>query len=108
MNISERRREIGILRSQGMSKFQIIVLILGEVIVLGIVGFFLSVVIGMTFHRITVSYMAVTGFPMPYIVPYNAFGISLILALFTSILSAIYPANRATKINIVDALRRTI
>jgi putative ABC transport system permease protein len=106
MNIAERRREIGILRSQGMNKGQVITIILGEVIVLGIIGFFLSIITGMIFHRITVSYMTFAGFPMPYIIPFDAFGLSLGLALLTSTISVIYPSIRATKLNIVEALRR--
>ncbi|MCK4952682.1 ABC transporter permease [Candidatus Bathyarchaeota archaeon] len=106
MNVVERRREIGIFSSQGMNKLQIISIILGEVTVLGVVGFFLSVLTGMIFHRITVSYMSVAGFPMPFHIPFGAFGISLLLSLFTTTISVIYPSYRATKINIVEALRR--
>jgi ABC-type antimicrobial peptide transport system permease subunit len=49
--------------------------------------------------------MRIAGFPMPYIVPYDAIWVSLALAIITSIASAVYAANRASKLNIVEALR---
>jgi putative ABC transport system permease protein len=105
MNVAERRREIGILRSQGMSKFQVVISIIGEATCLGVVGFFAGTVVGLIFHRITVSYMRVEGFPMPFIIPFDAVELSLVLAVITSVISAIYPANRASKLDIVEALR---
>jgi ABC-type lipoprotein release transport system permease subunit len=105
MNVAERRREIGIFRSQGMSKFQVVVSIIGEATFLGIVGFFSGTVVGLIFHRITVSYMHAAGFPMAFIIPYDAIGLTLVLAVITSVMSALYPSNRASKLNIVEALR---
>jgi len=105
MNIAERRREIGILRSQGMSRSQVVVSIVGEAACLGVVGFFSGTVIGISIYRAVVSYMRVEGFPMPFIMPVEAIFLSLVLAIITSIISAVYPANRASRLDIVDALR---
>jgi ABC-type lipoprotein release transport system permease subunit len=105
MNVSERKREIGIFRSQGMSRGQVVVSIFGEAACLGFIGFLSGTAIGLIFHRITVSYMSLAGFPMPYIIPYDAIWISLLLAIITAITSAVYAANRASKLNIVESLR---
>jgi ABC-type antimicrobial peptide transport system permease subunit len=105
MNVTERRREIGIFRSQGMSRTQVVVSIFGEAACLGFIGFLVGTAVGLIFHRITVSYMRVAGFPMPYLIPYDAIWISFVLAIVTSITSAVYAANRASKLNIVEALR---
>jgi putative ABC transport system permease protein len=105
MNVTERRREIGIFRSQGMSRTQVVVSIFGEAACLGVIGFLVGTAVGLIFHRITVSYMRVTGFPMPYIIPFDAIWVSLVLAIITSITSAVYAANRASRLNIVEALR---
>jgi putative ABC transport system permease protein len=106
MNVSERRREIGILRSQGMSKFQVILTIVGEAIVISSVGFLIGTISGLLLHRVMVSYMRLTGFPIPYIIPVDAIALSLTLALVSSIISSAYPAYRASKLNIIEALRR--
>jgi ABC-type lipoprotein release transport system permease subunit len=105
MNVTERRREIGIFRSQGMSRAQVVVSIFGEAACLGVVGFLSGTAVGLIFHRITVSYMRVAGFPMPYIIPFDAIWVSLVLAIITSITSAVYAASRASRLNIVEALR---
>jgi ABC-type antimicrobial peptide transport system permease subunit len=66
----------------------------------------MGTILGLIFHQITVSYMRLTGFEMPYLIPFDSIGLSLVLAILTSILSAAYPAYRASKLNIIDALRR--
>jgi putative ABC transport system permease protein len=105
MNVAERRREIGIFRSQGMSKTQVVTSIIGEATFLGVVGFAMGIVVGLMFHRVTVSYMRLEGFPMAFIMPYDAMAVTLFLAILTAVISAVYPADRASKLNIVDAIR---
>ena len=105
MNIAERRREIGILRSQGMSRAQVVFSIIGEAASLGVVGFISGTAVGLMLYRAVVSYMRVEGFPMPFILPVDAIILSLVLAIITSIISAVYPAHRASKLDIVEALR---
>jgi len=105
MNVSERKREIGILRSQGMSRPQVVSAIVGEASVLGVVGFLVGTMIGLIFHRISITYMSLMGFPLEFFVPYDSIIIILFLALITSIMSAVYPAFAASRLNIVDAIR---
>ncbi len=106
MNVSERKREIGIFRSQGMSKSQVVTSIIGEAAFLGVVGFAMGIVVGLMFHRVTVSYMRLEGFPMAFMIPYDAMIFTLVIALITAVISAVYPANKASKQNIVDAIRQ--
>ena len=106
MNVAERRREIGIFRSQGMSKSQVITSIVGEAMFLGVVGFAMGITVGLMFHRVTVSYMRVAGFPMAFIIPTAAIAITLFLAILTAVIGAVYPANRASKQNIVESIRQ--
>ena len=105
MNVAERKREIGIFRSQGMSKSQVVTSIIGEAAFLGVVGFAMGIIVGLMFHRVTVSYMRVEGFPMAFMIPFDAMAITLVLALLTAVISAVYPADKASKLNIVDAIR---
>ena len=106
MNVAERRREIGIFRSQGMSKSQVITSIIGEAMFLGVVGFAMGITVGLMFHRVTVSYMRVAGFPMAFIIPSAAMAITLFLAILTAVIGAVYPANKASKQNIVESIRQ--
>jgi ABC-type lipoprotein release transport system permease subunit len=106
MNVAERRREIGIYRSQGMSRSQLVTSIVGEAAFLGVVGSIMGVVVGLMFHRVTVSYMRVEGFPMAFIIPFAAIEITIFLALLTAVIGSVYPAYRASKQNIVDSIRQ--
>jgi ABC-type lipoprotein release transport system permease subunit len=105
MNISERRREIGILRSLGMSKSQVVILIIGEAAVLASVGFAIGTIAGLILNRVTIGFMQIAGFPIPYTIPFNSIWLSLFLAMLSSFISAAYPAYRASKLKIVDSLR---
>lgn len=106
MNVTTRRREIGILRSQGMSRMQVITSIVGEVLVLGIVGFAISVGLGLIFQSIVVTFMNLAGFIMPLTISTSSIQLALIEALVISVISAAYPAYRASKLGIADSLRR--
>jgi ABC-type antimicrobial peptide transport system permease subunit len=105
MNISERQREIGILRSIGMSRRQVVTSIIGEASVLAFAGFALGTLAGLILHSVTTSFMRATGFPIPYNIPFNSIWMSLLLAIIASLVSAAYPAYHASKLKIVDSLR---
>ena len=106
MNISERRREIGILRSQGMSRNQVSRMIIGEAIILGVIGLLLGAISGITIYQGITSVMAKTGFTGSLTTPWEAIRTSTILAIGVSVLSVLYPTYKAVKIDIVEAVRR--
>jgi ABC-type antimicrobial peptide transport system permease subunit len=106
MNISERRREIGILRSVGMSRFQVVKSVVGEAAVLAGAGFAIGTVAGLILNQVTIGFMQVAGFPIPYTIPVDSIWLSLLLAILASLISAAYPAYHASRLKIVDSLRR--
>ncbi|MEK6696566.1 MAG: FtsX-like permease family protein [Candidatus Deferrimicrobiota bacterium] len=113
MSIFERTREIGTIMALGTRRSGVISMFLLEGIVLGVLGGILGTVAGVVIAK-AVSYV---GIPMPpppgstrgfiaqiLIVPAvlaKAFRLSLIAA----ILSSLYPAWRASRLNITEALR---
>jgi putative ABC transport system permease protein len=107
MNVNARRREIGILKSQGMSRSQIVVSVVGEVLVLGSIGFVVALILGVIFQSIVVEFMNLSGFIMPFKISVSSVEIALFEALAISTLSAVYPAYRASKLDIVNSLRAT-
>ncbi len=106
MNISERRREIGVLRCQGMSMIQVGKMVVGEAMILGVIGFLLGAISGMFFYRGVVFVMAETGFSGSLTVPWNSIRTAAMLSLGVSALSVLYPLYRAINLDIVDAIRR--
>ena len=105
MNISERRKEIGVLRSQGMSRLQVGMMIVGEAVVLGVIGLALGIVSGLIFYQGVVFVMTQMGFSVPFVIPVDSIKTATSLAMGASIMSVLYPVHRANNLDIVDALR---
>ncbi len=111
MSITERRREIGILKSLGADEGDIHRLFLFESGVFGFMGTAGGVLTGWTATRIisavAQAYMRNEGFPA---VELFALPVWLILIAFAvgvgvSVLAGLYPAARAARVDPVEALR---
>lgn len=101
--VSERTREIGVLRAVGWTQKRIIAMIMGESIVLSFIAIFVGLVIGIG----TVELLSMTNI-LRGIMP--AFSIYLLfkgigVALLLGILGGIYPAYRASRLSPTEALR---
>jgi putative ABC transport system permease protein len=113
MGVMERTSEIGTALALGTRKRGILVQFVLEGILLGLVGGAFGVIIGVVLaHAISAI-----GIPMPpppgqarayragMIVTAPAVATALALALATSLVAAIYPAWKASRTKVVDALR---
>jgi putative ABC transport system permease protein len=106
MNVSERRREIGLLRSQGMSRGQITGLFLSEGILIGLFGFLLAVPGGLLLLKGATNSTSLAGFWIPFIIPYPTILQALPLALLAVLAGSLYPAVRAARMQITQALEQ--
>jgi putative ABC transport system permease protein len=97
--VSERTRQIGILKSLGMSKASIAWVIEQEAILVSVLGVFLGVVL-MLLARFTV--MRSTSLIVD--VEYKWIAISLVVGLIGGSIGALYPALRAARQDAVEAL----
>ncbi len=105
-SVLERTREIGILRSIGMLRGQVSRVVIIESMLLGIIGGTLGAGAG-----IIVGWMSLEGFlkgdygaSMQYHVDFTSLVWALALATLLAALAGVYPARRAAKTNIVEAL----
>src|SRR5207247_5699590 len=71
MSVSDRRREIGLLRSQGVSRLQITGLFLGEGTYIGLFGFLLAVPGGLLLLVLATIISSIAVFFIPFIIPYG-------------------------------------
>ncbi|MFQ5400035.1 MAG: ABC transporter permease [Anaerolineae bacterium] len=106
MNVLERTRELGGLRSLGMTRTQVQRMILAEATTIGVIGALFGVSFGAVLSDVfVVGLEAMGSFVLSSQVPYqgmiNGFFVSLIVAM----LSAWYPAVRASKVNIIEAIK---
>ena len=111
MAILERRHEIGIMKAIGASDQDVRGLFFAEAGAMGIFGGIFGVVLGWIIGRVinfgTNVYLHRQGFPPEHIwaVPWWLVGFSVGFAFVVSLISGIYPAARAAKLDPVQALR---
>lgn len=97
--ITERRREIGILKSLGASRKLIVATIESEAFLIGIIG----VLVGLTFAFLLASLIQ-KEFELAVEFTTGWVFTSVFIALFGSLLGAFYPAWKASKIDPVEVM----
>ena len=113
MAIFERTREIGTIMALGTRRGRVITMFVLEGLTLGLLGGLLGVGLGVALAKV-ISYY---GIPMPpppgstrgfvaqiMIVP-EVLAQAFRLSIITALLSSLYPAWRASRLNVVEALR---
>jgi len=106
MNIFERQREIGGLRSLGMTRGQIARMILAESGTMGFIGGIFGIGFGLALSRIfLLGIQGIAGYTLNYHLPPESLVISAVIALVVSQGAALYPAWRASQIRIVEAIQ---
>jgi putative ABC transport system permease protein len=106
MNVTERRREIGLLRSQGMSRQQILNMLLAEACFLGIIAFLVGTISGLLMLRSLTGTTTFIGLWMPFIIPLPTIAQALALAVLACLAGALYPAYKASRLSITRALQQ--
>jgi len=101
VSVSERTREIGTRKSLGASARAIRTQFLVEVIIIGQLGGFVGIALGLGLGNILASY-----FETPFIIPWGWIGIGMTLCIITSLASGYYPARKASLLDPIVALGR--
>jgi putative ABC transport system permease protein len=105
MSVIERTREIGMLRSIGMTRFQVVKMVLAEAGLLGIIGGLMGLVFGVLLTKIFLTSMtAMSGYSLDLIIPSRTVVTAVIVALVVSQLAALLPALRAARTPVLEAI----
>jgi putative ABC transport system permease protein len=102
MGVVERIREIGVLRAIGMSRRQVMRMVVVEAAILGIVGVVLGSIAGVAAGALLLQLGG--GFGAIGEVPWWPITIAAVLGLVLPTAAAIYPARMASRISIVQSL----
>lgn len=106
VNILERTRELGSLRSIGMTKRQVAKMILAEAAMLGGIGGIFGIILGLFLERIfLMGASEVSGLEVQFAIPYKGILLGLLLAMFVSQVAALWPVRHAVRLRIVDAIQ---
>jgi putative ABC transport system permease protein len=106
MSILERAREIGMLRSVGMTRWQVVWMILAEAAAMGIIAALMGVGAGLALTAVMVKGMSVnTGWSLSYVFPTAPLLASIAITLVVSQVAALYPTWRAVKTVVVEAIK---
>lgn len=103
IGVVERIREIGVLRAIGMSRRQVMRMVVVEATILGIVGVVLGSVAGVAAGALLLQLGG--GLGAPGGVPWLPIGVAAALGLALPALAAVYPARMAARISIVQSLQ---
>jgi putative ABC transport system permease protein len=106
MNVFERQREIGGLRSLGMTRSQVARMILAESGAMGIIGGLFGMFFGLFLARVfLLGVQEIGGYTVSYHLPPQALWGGWAIALIVSQLAALYPAWKAAQVRIVEAIQ---
>jgi len=100
VSVTERTREIGILKSLGFTKSNILFLFIVESIVLSVLGGLFGTGLG-----VVGAYGAQTIMNLPNAFPVEMIVIGFAVSVIVGLIAGVYPANKAAKMNPVEALR---
>jgi lipoprotein-releasing system permease protein len=112
MSVIEKQRDIGILRSMGVTENSILKIFMFEGLLIGIIGTLMGVIIGYLVCYIQIKYNIYPLDPSQYKIDSLPVEIRLSdflfiggVAMLLSFLASLYPAKRAAKVNPISAIK---
>ncbi|MEO0495406.1 MAG: FtsX-like permease family protein [Actinomycetota bacterium] len=104
LSVHERTREIGLLRAVGMTRRQARRMVRWEAALVALFGAVLGVTIGVVFGWGVVSALPEDGFGGDLTIPLTDIGLVVVIATAATLVAAWFPARRAGKLNVLDAI----
>ncbi len=100
VTVTERTREIGLLKSLGFTRSGILMLFIVESIIVGVIGGILGTLLGLVG-----SYIVEVSLNIPPVFPFYLIFLGFFVSVLVGLIAGVYPANKAANLNPVEALR---
>jgi len=100
VSVTERTREIGIMKAVGARDREVLGVFLVEAVVLGVVGALGGTVVGFV-----AGYLGTRFVGLPFVVPLEWAAVAVVVGILVGVLAGLYPAWNAARTNPIDALR---
>lgn len=105
MSVSERTREIGVLKSIGARKKDIKLIFSTESLLVGLLSGLTGIILALAIGGVLIAILtAVLGFA-PISMMWYYFVIALVISVVISVIAGLYPASKAAKLDPVESLR---
>ncbi|HET9420714.1 MAG TPA: FtsX-like permease family protein [Nocardioides sp.] len=103
LSVIERTREVGLLRAIGVSRRQLRRMITLESVVISVLGTVLGVLLGTGFGIALMRAVRDEGLEV-IAVPYGQMALFLALSVLVGVLAAVFPARRAARLDVLQAI----
>ncbi|HSS10427.1 MAG TPA: FtsX-like permease family protein, partial [Acidimicrobiales bacterium] len=104
LSVTERTRELGLLRAVGMVRKQVKSMIRGELVVIALFGALLGLGLGTGFGVALTKATQSSGIGATLAIPISSLVVFVIFAAAVGVLAAMWPARRAARLNVLDSL----
>ncbi len=103
LSVYERRRELGLVRAVGMTRAQVRSTVRWESVITAFLGTVQGILVGLLLGYAIVVALRSQGLNS-FTVPWHTIIVVVVLAFAIGVVAAIYPARKATKVDILDAI----
>jgi len=100
VSVTERTREIGIMKAVGFQNRDILQLFLVEAVILGLIGSVFGIIVGAL-----AGFGATEFLDLPFAFPLDWAGIAVVVGVLVGVVAGLYPAWNGARIDPIEALR---
>ncbi|WP_281337140.1 ABC transporter permease [Flavobacterium eburneipallidum] len=100
VSVTERTREIGVRKALGAKKTTVAFQFFIETLLIGQLGGLVGIILG-----IAIGYAIATAIDFVFVIPWGAISAAFLTSFTVAIISGLYPAIKASKLDPIEALR---
>ncbi len=104
LSIIERTREIGLLRAVGTTRRQLSRMVTWEAVIVAVFGALLGLALGVFFGWAVIASLQADDVEIVLSIPETWLVIAVSAAALAGIIAAVYPARRASRLNVLEAI----